>query len=244
MNRSQILRIETAASRALPAPEKAVVNGWTVLLGRGAVNRINSAFTNGYRPRALIDQIEAVERRFASRRRPPRFRLTRLDATADQLLEERGYERSADVLVMTAPLESGLHPEPGVVLRSAVTPGFVDRFRAWGGYSDLRVDEIVESLSALTLPHVVALSEHGLAVGVLDLELVGLFDVVVDPSVRGNGHGRAVSRAVQAWGSSHGAQLAYLQVRSDNGPAVRLYASMGFEEVYRYWYRSRATIPR
>jgi ribosomal protein S18 acetylase RimI-like enzyme len=145
---------------------------------------------------------------------------------------------------MTSPLDEGLAAEPDVVLRSALTPGFVDRFRAWGGYTDLRVDEIVESLSALTLPYVAGMSDHGLAVGVVDDDLVGLFDVVVEPDARGNGHGRSVSRAVLAWGASQGADLAYLQVHSENPSAVRLYRSMGFEEGYRYWYRTRTPAPR
>jgi ribosomal protein S18 acetylase RimI-like enzyme len=242
--RNEIKRIERAAARALPAPETIEVDGWTVLLGRGEVNRINSAVTNGYRPRALMDHIEATERRFASRRRSPQFRLTPLDQTVDGLLSDRGYERSADVVVMTAPVATGAEPDPAVMLRSAVTPGFVDRFRAWGGYTDVRVDEIVESLSALTLPYVAALSDHALAVGVVDDGLVGLFDVVVDPDARSTGHGRTISRSVLAWGADRGAELAYLQVHSENAAALRLYRSLGFEEAYRYWYRSRATVPR
>lgn len=243
MNRNRIKQIERAAARALPAPETVDVGGWTLVLGRGAVNRLNSAVTNGYRPRALLEQIEATERRFTSRRRPPRFRLTELDQTVDHLLDERGYTRSSDVLVMTAPLET-IEPEEGVTLRSAPTPSFVEHFRAWGGHSQVRVDEITESLSALTLPYVVAGSDHALAVGVIDGELVGLFDVVVDPATRGDGHGRAVSRAVLGWGAVGGATLAYLQVHSENEPALGLYRSLGFTDAYRYWYRQRASAPR
>jgi ribosomal protein S18 acetylase RimI-like enzyme len=244
MNRNDIKRIERAAARAIPAPETVEVDGWTISLGRGEVGRINSAVTNGYRPRALLAHIEAVERRFGVRHRAPRFRLTPLDQTVDGLLDERGYERSADVLVMTMALgEEQAHPPAGVTLRTAVTPRFVDRFRAWGGYSDVRVDEIIESLSGLTLPYVAATSEHALAVGVVDGSLLGLFDVVVDPEARGNGHGRDISSAVLGWGLSRGAGMAYLQVHSENAAAVRLYRSLGFEEAYRYWYRSRASIP-
>lgn len=241
MNRNEIKRIERAASRALPAPEAIDVDGWTVLLGRGEVHRLNSAVTNGYRPRALDAHIDAVERRFASRRRPPRFRLTELDATVDGVLETRGYERSVDVIVMTS--ATGPRSDLGdVTLRSAVTPGFVERFRAWGGYTDIRVDEIVESLSALDLPHTVATSERAVAVGVLDGDLLGLFDVVVAPEARRVGNGRAISRAIMDWGASNGASTAYLQVHSENASALSMYRSLGFADGYRYWYRSRSAM--
>ena len=72
---------------------------------------------------------------------------------------------------------------------------------------------------------------------VAEADLVGLFEVVTDPSQRGRGLATTVVGALLAWGRMHGAATGYLQVMLDNGPALRMYERLGFAETYRYWYR-------
>jgi ribosomal protein S18 acetylase RimI-like enzyme len=73
--------------------------------------------------------------------------------------------------------------------------------------------------------------------GVLEDQYVGLFDIVTDPDRRGRGLGTALILSILAWAKEQGAQKAYLQVMLENEPALRLYARLGFEEIYKYWYR-------
>ncbi len=244
MNRNEIRRFETAAARALPPSETIDVRGWTVILGRGTVHRLNAAVTNGYRPRNLLAQIEATERRLVARRRELRFRLTELDRTVDAVLDARGYTRTGDVVIMTVPLSSIPEHEPQAELLPAVTPRFLERYRAWAGYDDVRRDEIGESLAKLSAPHVVGIAPHAIAVGVVDDDLVGVFDVATDPTVRRQGHGHRISLDVLAWGRHVGASVGYVQVHSENDPARALYSKIGFTGAYRYWYRVRSTAPR
>ena len=67
--------------------------------------------------------------------------------------------------------------------------------------------------------------------------LLGLFEVVSNPDLRRQGHGRRIVESAMLWGLSHGADKAWLQVVSANGPAVSLYEGIGFAESYRYAYR-------
>jgi GNAT superfamily N-acetyltransferase len=67
---------------------------------------------------------------------------------------------------------------------------------------------------------------------------IGIYNnVVTRADARRAGHGRALMRSALAWTRAAGATAAAIQVVSDNAPAVGLYQSLGFEEVYRYHYR-------
>ncbi len=66
---------------------------------------------------------------------------------------------------------------------------------------------------------------------------VGLFGIVTDPDYRRRGLGRIVTHALIEAGRRCSARLAYLQVEADNPAALTLYESMGFRDVYPYWYR-------
>lgn len=73
--------------------------------------------------------------------------------------------------------------------------------------------------------------------GVVERPYLGLFSLITDPVLRRQGYGRAAVMGLLGWGITEGADFAYLQVEEDNGPARRLYAGVGFSELYRYWYR-------
>lgn len=78
----------------------------------------------------------------------------------------------------------------------------------------------------------------GVAVSVVQNNLVGLFGLAVAASARRQGLGRVLSKTALNWGKNEGASTAWLQVEADNTPARKLYESLGFVECYRYAYRS------
>ena len=80
---------------------------------------------------------------------------------------------------------------------------------------------------------------QGCGLGVVSGGHLGLFDIATDRAHRRQGLGTALCEGLMAWGRERGAHTAYLQVVADNHGAVELYRRLGFEELYRYWYRTR-----
>ena len=54
---------------------------------------------------------------------------------------------------------------------------------------------------------------------------------------RQQGYATALISQIVAWARQMGATDAALQVQGDNPAARALYARLGFQEVYHYWYR-------
>lgn len=238
MDQALILELERLSTAAKPAAERQLIEGWELRLGRGAVGRLNSVTTFGARPYRLFETIETVERRYQNRQRPVRFRITPLDDELDELLDARGYQRSEEVLVMTMPT-SPVEPDPTVEFKPGVTKRWLDGYRRCRQDSEERVAEIGESLAALSLHHVAAIAEASVGVAVREGGWIGLFDISVAAEHRRQGRGGRMSRQLIGWGHEQGAIGVYLQASETNLAARGLYESMGFHEVYRYWYRDR-----
>jgi ribosomal protein S18 acetylase RimI-like enzyme len=77
----------------------------------------------------------------------------------------------------------------------------------------------------------------GLAI--VEDDCAGLFDIATHEQARRQGHARTVVASLLRAARAMGARHAYLQVASDNVPAIALYREFGFEEGYTYWYRGR-----
>jgi len=73
--------------------------------------------------------------------------------------------------------------------------------------------------------------------GVLENEYFGLFDLITAPQQRNRGYGTQLVSSLLRWAQENGALHAYLQVVGSNAPARYLYAKLGFQELYQYWYR-------
>ncbi len=75
--------------------------------------------------------------------------------------------------------------------------------------------------------------------GAIENDYVGFFDIVVDKNHRGNGFGRVIMNALIHEARSNGIKNGYLQVVSNNLIAKKLYESIGFKSIYKYWYRKQ-----
>ena len=233
--------LEQCAFRALPALHTESYDGWLVRMAGGGPRRANSVNVLDASTLPLEQKIDRCERLMRADGVVPTFRLTQheVDPGLDAMLAAHDYERQDESIVMSLSLDgvfSGgvateLAPAQWLSLLHEIDQGSVERKRKHAAL-----------LERLTLPAVYGAIEEGvgyaaMGLAVLDGSMAGLFDVATRPEARRRGHARRLTFALLAMARRRGAELAYLQVVAANQAAVALYADLGFEECYRYWYR-------
>ena len=79
----------------------------------------------------------------------------------------------------------------------------------------------------------------GCGYGAVEKGYVGIFDIIVDKTHRGNGYGQDIMDGILSTAAHENIENAYLSVVVGNVPAENLYQKIGFKEIYRYWYRKK-----
>lgn len=238
----QVRALEERAFNAWPARQTVFHRGWIFRLAGGFTKRANSV--NALEPGAPFEGVrEAAEALYALQGLRPVFRISPLVSdSAQQALEDAGYTIFEPTCVMQARLPAGGPQSTSVKIAQTPTPEWLDGFAAANGVAEAHHATHHAMVQSIALPCAFATVRHqGRAVGfglaVRERGAVGLFDIVVAHGHRGQGHGRALVQALMQWGRAGGAESAYLQVRGDNATARRLYAALGFADIYRYHYR-------
>jgi ribosomal protein S18 acetylase RimI-like enzyme len=245
-----IPRNEELSLNAWPAFETLLLNGWVVRFAGGYTRRSNSvvplypgpAVENG-----AVDRIAACEALYRQRGLPTVFKLTGASQPAglDDLLAARGYQAEAHTSVQLLDLktwqppdraQSDIRPVPDEAWLAAFA-----RMSAIKGQNRILHERILASI--IPSRAFACLSSGGqiaaCGLGVLQDGHLGLFDIVVDPDLRRRGYGEQVVRDLLAWGKHNGAHTTYLQVMLNNPPALALYARVGYQAAYSYWYRGK-----
>jgi N-acetylglutamate synthase len=240
---AEVVRLELAAARALPARDVVLDDGWWLRADDDVVvRRANAVFAGAPGADPLGRKLDRAERWYGERRRPVRFQLSPASLPDGLLaaLRSRGYRFETPVLVMTRDLEpAGSVTVAGVRLGDHADPNWAAAFAA-----ALPVAEVpARSRLAREAPSPRAfatLADEACGVAVLGAGLVGVFDVATAPSARRRGHARRITAALLAWAAASGARRAYLQVAEGNAAARALYEGLGFRPAYRYVYAVRS----
>jgi ribosomal protein S18 acetylase RimI-like enzyme len=246
--------LETLAANACPAAEVIHLDGWRLRAVDGVHRRANSVWPNENHGRtSLTEKLQAVEAFYTARRLPARYQMcpAALPPDLDAVLVQRGYVAEARTNVQIA--DAALVLERTRAQRCD-TVRVSDQFNdEW--YSAYYDSEAVSAKAArerrgilqrIIPPKGFAEVQHdgkpaALGMGVVEQGWVGIFAMTTRPEFRRRGAAKAVLHALAEWGQTQGARRMYLQVMEDNMPARALYAGMGFETLYTYYYRSVAT---
>jgi GNAT superfamily N-acetyltransferase len=234
---------EIRAFRAWPALESRTERGWVQRLAGGYTKRANSI--NALEPEGALTQEmkNSLEAPYRAAGLPPIWRLTSLaPAGTDERLAAAGYRRIDESFVQRAPLDDRFAPDPEVRIAAAPSDAWLAGFAALSPVAPQHRETMARMLRSIAAPVGFARVEDNgtpvaFALGVVDGDHVGLFDVLVAPTARRRGLARRLTQSIGAWGREHGARFCYLQVVATNAAARPLYADLGFETVYSYAYR-------
>ena len=239
----EVRKLEELAFAGWPALESRDVAGWRLRFSGGYTKRANSINALGLDARAEPEIISSLEGAYRERGLPPIWRLTPLTppAVAD-LLAQRGYRSIERSLLQVCPLHADFQAASEVTIHPQPTAAWIEAFCTHSPVRPEHRDTMRRMLSAIAAPAGFAFVEDAgqpmaMAIGAVQGDHMGLFDVLVMPQARRRGLARKVTESLYAWAWRHGARFAYLQVVATNAAAMPLYAAQGFRTVYPYEYR-------
>ncbi len=238
-------RVEEASLNAWPAMQQIHLDGWLLRFAKGFTKRANSIIPLYPSVQPIPNKVAYCENLYARERLKTIFRLTSIAPAKalDDYLAGRGYEYKDPTLVLSAPLTNQSQPE-----LSSRRFDLVSKDDWLTLYTQLtRMPEPARALHGAILNGIQNTCAYAVLVegeiplacglGVLEQELLGLFDVVTHVDHRQSGLATDLVTSLLNWGSLKGARTGYLQVVADNQPGRALYEKLGFKELYRYWYR-------
>ena len=237
-------RLEELGLNSSVPPGQLLFDGWLLRLSPGKAKRARSVNAIYPSRRELAEKIAHCERVYAAAGLPAIFRITPFSepSSLDAELERRGYGRFDDTAVESAAIDRA-HLDDAAAEPLALAD-WVEAVGALRGSPiahraahRVRLDGMPLEKRPVAIRVDGRIAATGLAI--VEGDWMGLFDIVTDEGLRRRGHGRAIVAALLGTGWEAGARHAYLQVKSDNEPARRLYREFGFAERYTYWYRGR-----
>ncbi|TDR90186.1 GNAT family N-acetyltransferase [Enterovirga rhinocerotis] len=240
------LELERRLVNAWPSFETELAGGWLLRFTRGYSKRANAATPIVQGASLDAELIEAIGASFAARGLPACFRLTGTqDAAAEGLLDAAGFVSHEPSLALTAPLDAVAAPDSALDITARPSAAWCKAAAAAYGGEKADAEMLARIVSRIRQKAAFAtlrLDGEAAAWGfaVAERGLVGLYDIVVAPDLRGLGLGRRLVADLMAWGRQAGAERAYLQMREANETAFALYTSLGYGIAYRYTHRLRA----
>jgi len=247
-----ILNIEAATLSAWPAITTALDGLWLARMARGYTKRSNSVqcldpADDGDAPARLARMVDL----FLLNDLPPIFRVTPLAGPGVvAALDAAGWGAFAETRVLAMTLgpkqtfgpkvaESAAHCR----ISDATDPIWIEGLAQLLGTSPRQLEILTQIVSLIAWRNAGILlrdanGETVAAAMAVNAGGTGVYhNVVTRADRRGEGFGRAVMAAALDWTRQAGAESAAIQVVDDNVPAIKLYRSLGFSEVYRYHYR-------
>lgn len=243
-----IRRIEEMSLNAWPALRQILYDGWIVRFSHGFTRRANCVNPLYSGQIDAIEKITTCEAWYRDNNLPSLVKICSapFQGELDQRLQLNGYQQQANTIVQVMTLGQQAWLTDGIIeVHEQLTDVWLEAYTLCCGLQEPYHRLHREILSGICLPTcyvIVRYYDHfpvACGIGVREGEYVGIFDVVTDAAFRGKGYATQVMHAIFNWAQQAHTTYAYLQVLADNQPALSLYQKLGFQELYRYWYRRK-----
>lgn len=259
--------IEELSLNAWPSHKVELYDGWLIRFSHNYTHRTNSVEQIGASLLPTEEKIAYCEQIYKNYHTPSIFKISPLlEPSFDHLLASHGYgiQHTTEVMAMdfsqfqAAPSsvqyeyyepDSGLTAfctAPGdvtVQLQDRITDEWISSLFSLNGTTNPAHLHVVPSMfKAIPKETIVAsIRIHGRMVasglGILDRSHVGLYAIYVDACFRRQNFARAICTTILQEAQKKGMTHAYLQVVQGNNPAKHLYHTLGFRDLYTYWFR-------
>lgn len=237
--------LEELQMNALPSLQTFLFDGWVLRFSDGYTNRANSINAVYESKEDINYKITKCEELFRNRDLIPTYKITPFifPQNLDRLLEERGYKEIHNTSVQLLSLQN----YKGIVMTSVITKNafnetWFDYYCTFNGISKKNAcinKQMLNNIISDTFYTLLQVESEIIACGmaVIEHDYLGLFDITVSENYRNKGYGTQLMESMLSIGKEHGAKNAYLQVMTNNKPALKLYKRFGFNEEYQYHYR-------
>lgn len=238
-----IRKFEELQLNAWPSFNTEFLDGWVLRYANGYTKRANSVIPIYSSTMQNEEKIKICQGKYSVKNLPAIFKLTELNQELDKELELLNYKKIDESIIRTKNLTITEKGSPdGINVSKNLTDEWLKSFWEFSDLTENLQSAANNLLKRISNPVICCtkVSEDkvvGVGLGVIDNEHVGLFDIVVDEHYRRKGFGEEIINSILHESVKFGAKTAYLQVVADNYPANCLYDKLGFNELYRYWYR-------
>lgn len=244
-----IKMIEDFSLNAWPSHQIQLYDGWLLRFSYFYTHRTNSVEQIGSSTIPIDEKIDFCEDAYRRWGTPSIFKITPLvDPDFENRLIHRNYivQHITEVMILDFSTYSYCEPNTYVNMERTINGKWINSLFALKSTTNAIHRQIVPSMYQAIPKETLAVSitnEEGIIIaiglGILDRDYMGVYAIHVHPHYRGNGYARSICTTLLNAGKDMGLKGAYLQVVYGNTPAKNLYTSLGFQDLYKYWFRVR-----
>ena len=241
-----IKKIEDMSLNAWPSHKMELYDGWILRFSYFYTHRTNSVEQFGNSTltwREKIPYCESVYKRLGT---PAVFKISPLvSPDFDYVLENRGYaiQHTTNVMAMSMNAAHLDTPYPDVTFYNNIPSEWIESlFNLKNTINPIHrkvVPSMYQAILKETICACIRIDGQIIAtgLGILDRDYIGIYAIHVKEEYRKHGYARQICTGLLKEGMKKGAQNAYLQVVEGNDNARALYRSLGFQQLYTYWFR-------